>query len=124
MNVFRGVHGRRQRQRDAEDGTAARVLVDVNPAAVLFDGPFRDGQTETGSTVLAGARFVEPEEPVENPLAVGSHYARALVRDLDDRVIAVVLQIKDVTDTMNFGNQIRFTEWHAKARAQSPRPES
>jgi hypothetical protein len=49
-----------------------------------------------------------------------------MLRDMrrNDRVIAIVLQIKDVTDTMDFGNQIRFAEWHAKARAQAPGPES
>src|SRR6267142_1807072 len=81
--------GRRRRQPDAEDGTAARVLVDVNLTAVRFDGPFRDGQAETGSTVLAGACLVEPEEAVEDPLAVGRRHTRALIGDLEDGLVAV-----------------------------------
>src|SRR2546426_8579665 len=87
--LFRAVCRRSERKGDAEDETAARVLVDRNPAAVYFDGPFRDRQAETGSTARPRARFVEAEEAVENPLAMGSCDTGTLIGDFEDRLTAV-----------------------------------
>src|SRR5438093_9448487 len=41
----------------------------------------------------------------------------------DQRVIALVSQFKHVTDSMNLGDQGRFTRWNTKTGAQSPRAE-
>src|SRR5205809_2162061 len=87
--LFRIICGRGERHRDAEDGTAARALVNRNLTAVHLDRPFGDGQAETGSTARARARRVEPEEAIENPIAMRRRNAGSPIGELEDSLIAV-----------------------------------
>ena len=71
------------RQREDEAGPAFDAGVDDQRAPVTFDDVAGDAQPEPGTTVIGGSRRVEPGEPLEDQLGIGSRDAGPVVLDHD-----------------------------------------
>jgi hypothetical protein len=67
MSRERGSAGR---QHDPKDGSAGRAALYGDVATVHVDSPLGDGEPEAGAATLPGPSFVNPEEAIEDPVAV------------------------------------------------------
>ncbi len=57
-------------QDDAEASAVAFPTLEVDPAAVGFDGPARDGKPEPNAAVVPGARVIDTIEAIEDSLTM------------------------------------------------------
>src|SRR5215467_13383738 len=67
------------RHSEMKGGTLPWLALHINRAVMHFDNPFRNGQTQPGSTVLTGTRLIGAPKPVE-------YVGHILLRDSDARV--------------------------------------
>src|SRR5437773_6150317 len=70
-------------QHDAKDAAVALVALDLDAAAVGFDGPAGDGQAEPGAARLSRAGFVHPIQALEDPVARLSRTAGCRLSHVD-----------------------------------------
>src|SRR5262249_7744372 len=75
-----------QWHRDAKDGTAAWRVFDLDVAAIRLDRPLGDRQTKTSPATVSRSRLIDPEETVEDPLAMFAANAGSLVADFSNRL--------------------------------------
>src|SRR3954468_4618173 len=77
------------RQRDEKHRTASRVVLDHHAATVYFNRPFRDRQTQASAAAGTRTRLVQPEEPIENPIAIDWGNSGPLVGDFNNGVLTI-----------------------------------
>src|SRR5437899_7600892 len=70
-------------QHDAKDAAVALVALDLDAAAIGFDGPAGDGQAKPGAARLSRAGVVHAIEALEDPLAMRSGNAGSRVAHVD-----------------------------------------
>src|SRR5215468_9681191 len=73
-----------QRQPDTKAGAAARAILDLYAAAEAVKKMPGDGKAEPSAAAVAVARGLEPQERLEDPLALGRGHARPAIIDQHD----------------------------------------
>src|SRR5262249_30978317 len=72
------------RQRNAEAASDSLFRLERDTATIDFDSPLCDGQTETGTAILAGACFINTVKTIEDTQPEVGRNARARIGYFDD----------------------------------------